>query len=78
VKLSPRDADPSRRVVDLLLKEGRIAEALDALEQMTADFPYDSLGWQNRIGLLRQIGRTTEADEVSRTAARYISPERLR
>jgi tetratricopeptide (TPR) repeat protein len=78
MKRSPRDPDASRRVVDLLLKEGRIAEALDALEQMTAAFPYDSLGWQNRIGLLRQIGRTTEADEVTRIAARYVPPERLR
>ena len=63
---------------DLLLKDGRIAEALAALEQMTVAFPYDAGGWQNRIGLLRQTGRAAEADEVARIAVRYISPERLR
>jgi tetratricopeptide (TPR) repeat protein len=78
IQRAQKDPDPSHRLVDLLLKDGQVAEALAALEQMTAAFPYDAGGWQSRIGLLRQMGRAAEANEVARIAARYVSPERLR
>ena len=78
MELAPRDPDPSRRLVDLLLRDGRTEEALEVLRQMTVDFPYDADAWQNRIALLRTLGRNPEADEVARSATSYIPPDRLR
>jgi tetratricopeptide (TPR) repeat protein len=77
IELAPAEPEGRRRLVELLIRERRNDEALAALEDLTRMFPRDADAWRNRIDLLRQAGRATEADDVVRRATRYVPPERL-
>ena len=52
---------------------GRYTEATTLAERMTGDFPFDATGWKALGGILGQAGRSADALEPMRTAAR-LSP----
>jgi tetratricopeptide (TPR) repeat protein len=76
VTLDPRSQYSHRRLLELLLKSGQWDKALAAAERMTAQCPYSVDGWEMRIFILEQAGRSEDAEDVRRAArSRVTLPE---
>ena len=63
-----------RRLVDLLVREGRMEEALQVTGQWTGIAPGDHRAWRRRAELLRELGRSEEAGRELRRAVGSFGP----
>jgi predicted Zn-dependent protease len=74
VEATPRDPAAAQRLIDLLLREQRVDEALAILETTTKRLPHARELWVAHVALLISYSRLTEANEVRAKALRFVRP----
>jgi Flp pilus assembly protein TadD len=74
VEATPRDPAAAQRLIDLLLREQRVDEALAILETTTKRLPHARELWVAHVALLTSYSRLTEANEVRAKALRFVRP----